>query len=359
MKIFSKVLIILILIGAVLTGVFFFLRDKYYKSLEEPNSDVPYSVEVEILPGEDIKTIAKKLKDKGVIKNADIFYWYVKFEGIGSKVQAGKFNIPQNLNIKEVAAVIQTAAGDDVWVRFQEGLRADEIAELLELQFIKTEGSSFNKAEFMNIINFPDDKNLNADILKYKPEGNSLEGFIYPDTYSVSKSISTKELVELFLNNFEEKIGQETINKFENSPEGFYGSLTMASIVEREGRSGDERPMIANVLLKRIRTGLEDGTKLLQADATLLYLQKDWETPVTSDLKAQDDPYNTYINPGLPPTPISNPGLESINGVANPRENDYLYYLHGNDGEIRYAKTFEEHENNQRCYINDNKSYCP
>ena len=359
MRVFKFLAVTVILLIVILIGVGLYIRSYYYNAIDEQNSDSPEVVSVEITAGEDIKSIATKLKDKGLIKNSDLFYWYVRIEKIGSKIQAGNFNIPTNLSMKEVAEVIQKAAGDDVWIRFQEGLRGDEIAEILEIQFLQIENTQFSKIEFLDIVYNPDNYDLNSSLLRYKPAGNSLEGFIYPDTYSVRVDISTKEVVELFLQTFEEKITQQNTDKLEETEEGFYNSIVLASIVEREGRNDEERKRIADILLSRLREGLEDGTKLLQADATLLYLQKDWETPVTQELKAMNDPYNTYINPGLPPTPISNPGLESIMAVVNPVENEYLYYLHGNDGEIRYARSFTEHENNVRCYINENESFCP
>lgn len=349
-----------LIVAIVLIAVAAFMIIGYYnRQLESSNGSSTEIVTFTIEQGSDIKTIATKLETEGIIQNADIFYWYVKFESLGPSIQAGDFRIPLNLTIPEVVATLQQAGGDDMWVSFQEGIRLDEIAGELQAQFLLEEGSMFNKEEFLAIAENPDDYALDDNsLIRFKPNGVSLEGFLYPDTYNIRKDIPTIDLIQLFIDTFEEKLGEDVIAKLDISEEGFYGSLILASIVEREGKNEEERGMIAYILLTRLHEGVEDGTKLLQTDATLLYLQKDWVTPVTQALKEEDNLYNTYLYPGLPPTPISNPGIETMTAVAQPTENSYLYYLHGNDGSIHYGETFAEHENNQFCYIIENTDFC-
>lgn len=360
MKRFYKGCLIVVIVSTILSVVgFLFLRSYYYKEIEIQNSDSTEVVELTILQGEGARDISKKLYDNDLIRNADIFYIYIRLNNIGPDIQAGNFEIPKNLTIIEVAQTIQKAAGNDIWITIREGLRIDEVANELEKAFLKVEDSNFDKEEFLDMVTEPDKYNLEIDFVnQYKKADESLEGFLYPAKYNVEKSITAKELVQLFVNTLEEKLGEENLDKINDSNFSVYETLTLASIIEREAKTSDERYMISDILQKRMFDGLEDGTKLLQTDATLLYEVKDWEEPITIQMKESDSPYNTYKFQGLPPTPICNPRLESILAVIQPKGNDYLYYLHDNNGEIHYAKTFEEHENNVRCFINGNTEYC-
>ena len=125
-----------------------------------------------------------------------------------------------------------------------------------------------------------------------------------------------------------------------------YEDIILASIIEREGYNGNDRPIIAGILLKRFEEGW-----LLQTDASLLYPFKDWKQPITQEIKESDSPYNTYKNMGLPPTPICNPGLQSIEAVWNPTETNYYYYIHDTDGNPHYSETLDQHNENVNKYL--------
>jgi len=120
-------------------------------------------------------------------------------------------------------------------------------------------------------------------------------------------------------------------------------------MIERETFTDDEKSQIADIIYKRLEQGV-NGVKLLQIDATLLYIAKDWKADAFS-LKGSDDLYNTYKYPGLPPTPIANPGIVSIQGAIYPERNDYLYYIHDDNGVVHFAKTLSEHNENVRKYL--------
>jgi UPF0755 protein len=348
-------LIAIILIISILIG---FIAYKWYiKQINIQTSSSSDLAEVEIEEGEGVKSVAIKLQTAGIIKSSDVFFLYVKLNGIAPKIQAGKFKIPQNLSIIEVSNFIQKASGNDIWITIPEGLRFDEIASILDKYFLKEDNTKYNNEEFLDICLNPSSYELNLEILENKPQERSLEGFIYPDTYNVKKDITSKELVILFIQTLEDKFKKENVDieSYDNlSP---YEVLILASIIEREARTSEERYMISDILQKRLRGELQ-GVKLLQADATLLYEAKDWKAVVTKELKDKDTPYNTYKYTGLTPTPICNPGIDSIEASLDPTENEYFYYLHDDEGKIHYAKTNEEHVNNQRCFINKNKNYC-
>lgn len=353
-----KKLLVAVVIIISICGIGVFAAYSWYKNqIDTPNSDSASIVEVEIEAGESVKEIAQKLQAAGLIKSADVFYFYVKFEDKASSLQAGKFRLPQNLTIKQVADSLQNSSGNTMWITIREGLRYDEIANELDSFFLQEENTNFNREIFIDICENPQEYDLEVDILKFKPEGNSLEGFIFPDTYNVKKDIDTIELMNILLNTLESKLENNNANLEAHNELSPYEVLILASIIEREARNTEQRYMVSDILQSRLR-GDMDGVRLLQADATLLYELKDWKAVITRELKETDSPYNTYKNVGLPPTPICNTGLDSIKAVLDPKENDYFFYLHDNEGQIHYAKTLEEHTNNQRCYINNNPDYC-
>ncbi|MDD3647458.1 MAG: endolytic transglycosylase MltG [Candidatus Dojkabacteria bacterium] len=345
---------LLIVIGGIAVYIIY---NWYQKQVDIPASESSNIVEIEIESGESVKEIAVKLQAAGLINNSDVFYWYVKFEKIAPNLQAGKFKIPQNLTIAEVAAFLQKASGNDVWVTIPEGKRIDEVAQILDEKFLKEENSKFDKDEFQKIVENPDAYEFGSEIVRFKPAGKSLEGFLFPDTYNVKKDITSKELVDLFISTFEAKLKAENIEIDSHQTLSAYEVLVLSSIIEREAKSSEERYMISDILQRRLE-GKMDGVKLLQTDATLLYELQDWEAVITDQLKKNDTEYNTYTRVGLPPTPICNPGIDSIKSVMSPAANEYFYYLHDDEGGIHYAKTLSEHTNNQRCYINKNPDYC-
>ncbi len=353
-----KKILIVILILLIFSGLaYLFAKSWYEKQINLEASDSSELIEVEIESGESAKDIAVKLQTAGVIKSSDLFFLYVKLNKIAPDIQAGRFQIPQNLTIVEVATFIQKAAGNDIWITIPEGLRIDEIATILDEAFLKEENTVFDKSTFIDICENPDNYDLTSDILQFKKENASLEGFLYPDTYNVRKNITSAEIIELLLDTLDQKLKSNDIDLTSDNDLTPYEVITLASIIEREAFTSEERYMISDILQKRLRGEL-DGVKLLQADATLLYEEKNWETVVTKELKEKDSLYNTYKYTRLPPTPICNPGTDSINAVISPTQNEYFFYLHDDEGKIHYAVTNEEHINNQRCYINKNQNYC-
>lgn len=352
----KKLLIILVFIIAILGLGFVYLSGWYNDETTRPNSADTSLVNFQVNSGETPDIVSKKLQDNNLIGSSELFLLYVKQNSLSGKIKAGSFQIAKNLNYGQILDVLSNPKSKNVKVFFPEGLRADEIASAISDEFSGYDNVVFDKKLFMDIVNNPSNYSLNSQIVtKYLPKGKSLEGIIFPDTYSVDPKISTQALIEKLLKNFEDRF-LDLYNK-SNKKYSLYGTVTLASIIEREGRGVTERANISDVLQKRL-DGKGDGTKLLGADATLLYQEKNWKFVITNDTKAKNNPYNSYLKPGLPPTPISNPGLESLKSVINPIKNDYFYYLHGNDGVIHYAKTFVDHNKNIRCYINGNTSYC-
>ncbi|MBN1915794.1 endolytic transglycosylase MltG [Candidatus Dojkabacteria bacterium] len=354
MKKFVNALLIILFILIILAGVgFFFTRQWYIKTVNTPASSSEEVVRFEIKLGQDINTTARELKNEGLINNVDAFYWYLRLNNLIPEIKAGTFVLKRNMTIVEIANALQNATADDtVWITIPEGLRMDEVGTILE-EKLQGNQSKFVRSDFDDMVKNPDNYTFSSSIrdflTAYKPEKKSLEGFLYPDTYNFAKNITTQQAIERLITTLISKFKDEDYAAIEKSNLNFYETLILASIIEREAFTKDEKHEIADVLLKRLKGEL-DGVKLLQVDAALLYEKKDWKANAFL-LKEKDSLYNTYKYPGLTPTPISNPGIDSINAVIYPGKNEYFYYLHGNDGQIHYAKTLSEHNENKKQYI--------
>ncbi len=331
-KIVSIVIIItaIILLPALLFLVF---KTSYEKALLEPNSDISDSIAFEIIQGESVESIIPSLIGQELLREEfrHYFFIYLKTNNLIPTIQAGNFNIPKNLNMKELAETLQNAGVPSTWITITEGLRADEIAAKMSETFLNVDEEVFmNLVESQEFINSFE---LHGEI-------NSLEGFLFPDKYFLAKDIETRDAVSVLVNTFKEK-----------TPSNYnYEDIILASLIEREGINPEDRRTIASILQKRL-----EEQWLLQVDATLLYYQKDWKHIITVQDIEESHPYNTYRNHGLPPTPICNPSLDSILSVFESEETPYYYYIHYTDenGKITpgYSTTLAEHNTKVQKYL--------
>ncbi len=331
-----KSIIKIFLLALVTVGLVIFLAKKSYDSvINQPNGDSTEKVTLQILSGESTDSIIQKLVSSGILKEkwTNYFRIYLKLNDLAQKIQAGTYEIPKNLNIKEIAQTIQQSKGLDIWVTIPEGLRKDEIAQILSTELLKGSNTTFNKEQFLLLTT--DTTFISS--LSFPYTLTDLEGYLFPDKYAFAVDESTEDVLIKLINNFKSKVGIADT----------YEDIIVASMVEREGRSSEDRPMIADIILKRYKEGW-----LLQICATILYAKKDWTHVITKSDKEEDNPYNTYKNPGLPITPICNPGLEAINAVRNPQSNPYYFYIHDPEGNIHYGKTLSEHNSNIEKYLN-------
>lgn len=326
-KIFLLALITVI-IGIVL------IKIHYTTTIEKSNSDNSEKVTVNIESGETLESIVNDLVDAGVLKEnwKTYFEVYVRLNKLVPKIQAGVYDIPKNLNIKELASIILSSKDQSVWITIPEGLRKDEIVTIFENEFAKVNNTNFSSNEFLRLTT----DSTFISTLGFPYQLTDLEGYLFPDKYSFTTTATTEDIIGTMLTNFKRKVGTEDT----------YQDIIIASMVEREGYNSDDRPMIADIINRRYAEGW-----LLQIDATLLYYKKDWKAVITQADKESDNPYNTYKKQGFPPTPISNPGLSSINSVRNPKANTYYYYIHDVNGNVHFARTLEEHNRNVQTYL--------
>lgn len=266
--------------------------------------------------GESTDTIIDKLYKNGLIKNKTIFKLIIKKENLEGKIQAGDFQLSPSQNAQEIARKL-THGTSDVWLVIPEGLRREEI-----YQIIKNAG-------------------LEIDYDAWLEQTENQEGYLFPDTYKIPKDIQVKTLIDLMTANFDQKTS--VLGKLNQK------QIIQASLVEREVKTDQDRPMVAGIIAKRL---INDWP--LEIDATVQYAigsQKSWWPEVTADDLLINSQYNTRKFPGLPPSPICNPGLASLKAIVNPQESDYWFYLSDKKGNIHYGKTLEEHEQNIAKYL--------
>lgn len=298
-----------------------------------------------ILPGETADLIAANLQARGMLTDPQLFVNYVHNYGLDNQLQAGEFQFNGQVTIPEIATTLTTAVARDITLRFLEGWRVEEMANYLAV----TTPAQIDADQFLSITY----RDLDFDLSPYNldlPDDVKLEGYLFPDSYRVPLDADTDYLVAAMLRNFSERVTPAMRQGFAAQGLSLHEAVTLASIVEREAVVAEERPLIARVFLNRIAIGMK-----LQADPTTQYalgyqITTDswWKSGLTLDDLQFQSPYNTYFAEGLPPGPIANPSLSSLQAVAQPETADFLFFVAdctpGQEGRHLFSVTFEEHQ---------------
>ena len=298
--------------------------------------------------GDTARTVGDELEASGVINSARQFRTLVTLMGIENDLPAGEYEFDQGTPVLTVIEQIRQGETTVRNVTIREGLRLEEIAEILEEEEIVS-AQAFLKAADRKLYDF--------DFLRRIPPRQGLEGYLFPATYTFRKDVKPEAVVEAMLQAFEDNVSEELTAAARRQGLNMHEMITGASIVEREAVVAKERPTIASVYLNRIKEGMR-----LQADPTTQYAVAHndpesaqefgwWKTELTVEDIALDDPYNTYAVDGLPPGPIAAPGLASIEAVARPARTNFLFFVAcGGEGEHVFSATLAEHEANvARC----------
>lgn len=279
-----------------------------------------------VAEGQGVNAIGKNLEEAGLIRNRFVFIFDVRRLGLAAKIQAGDFRVSKNETPAQIAKDLTTGTLDR-WVQIIEGLRSDEIAEILKGKIPTYENS-------------------------WALELRKHEGYLFPDTYLVPKDADIELVLKILADNFDKKTTSLQTQVGKNGLT-FDQSIILASIIEREALFDEDRPVVAGILLNRLNAGIA-----LQIDATIQYAlgyqpeEKDWwKKSITKDDLQVRSAYNTYQRPGLPPKPICNPGLSAIKAALNPTDTNYLYYVSDKKGHLHYAQTLDEHNANIAKYL--------
>lgn len=306
----------------------------------------------EIKAGESGALVAQHLAERGFIRSALVYRLYLKLCTPSPKFQAGVYQIEWGRNFNELTSELSAIKIQEVTLTIPEGWDLYDIADFLQKNNLVSHQDFFLATgapaeDYRQKSGRSPEVNWLADfsVLQTKPAFISLEGYLFPDTYRMMKDFTADGLARKMLQNFSRKMASlETDIKA--SGHSVFEIVTLASIVENEVRTPKNRAMVADIFWRRLKMGMA-----LQSDATVNYItRKGMASPTFDDTKI-DSPYNTYKYKGLPLGPIGNPGLAAINAVLRPEPNDYLYFLTTPEGDIYYAKTYEEHLANKRKYL--------
>ncbi|MBP9732648.1 MAG: endolytic transglycosylase MltG [Candidatus Magasanikbacteria bacterium] len=343
--IFKLVKRLFLLIVLILGIVVFVLYRKIYVTKFNFTSEVSFAIE----QGESVASIAKRLEEMNIVSSASILQKYVAWKKFDRSITHGTIIFDKALTIVGVAELLsEEKPGAESVVTIIPGSNLRDIAESFEKQGIAT------SAEVYALLGTPvklQKPELNIDVNRFlfhgKPENVSLEGYLAPETFNVFAQATLLEVVNKFINEREDQI-EKFRSDIEKSGQSVFEILTLASVLDREVRSLEDRKIVADIFWRRLRAGWA-----LQADSTVHYIVGTSNSVFTTAKdRDTDSPWNTYKYPGLPAGPISAPSVSSIEAVLNPTPNDYWYFLTTLDtGEAKYGRTLDEHNLNVAKYL--------
>jgi len=307
-----------------------------------PSATAPAPVGVSVEPGEGVIQIGEALEDAGVIDSAIQFRVVVALLGYEEMLQAGDYELEPNMPVLQAVYRMRRGILSPNFVTVVEGWRLEQIADALD------ELGIISREEFLEAAVAA---NFDFDFLKRLGPLTPLEGYLLPATYFYRRSDTADDLIQQMLEAMDKGFTKELRSEALDAGLTMHGVLTLASIIEREAKVPEERPIMAQVFLKRLRLGIP-----LEADPTVQYAVAEdpasveefgyWKTELTKVDLGVDSPYNTYLYGGLPPGPISAPRIDSILAVIHPADTNYLYFVARPDGSHAFAETFEEHQRN-------------
>lgn len=294
-----------------------------------------------INPGDTPRIIAANLAAAELISDAELFVDWVRVNGIDRQLQAGTYFLNRTQNIRQVASAFTDPASTQFQFRILEGWRLEEIAAVIDA----SPYFGFTGADFLNVAGRGVEPDPDFAAAVGLPAGASLEGFLYPDTYRLPADVTPTGLRDILTGQFLEAVGPELREQAASQGISLYDAVTLASIVQREAVRPDEHPRIASVYRNRLDIGMK-----LDADPTVQYgigySNGDWWPQITqADYVNTVSPYNTYLNTGLPPGPIANPGLSAVRAAINPEDTPYIFFRAACDGSGYhvFAVSYDEH----------------
>ncbi len=326
----------LFIIGVIVIAFFVIIAFIYTSFFSATQSKAELEQFTITVGNDDSREVGEQLKNQGFIKNEKAFYIaLLGLKGINSVcvdcISSGAYKISKSMNVWQIAKVFKKGPYMK-WVIIPEGLRKEQIAEIL------AQTLGWNEQEKSDWV-------TKYTAMKY----DYLEGVYFPETYLIPVNETGLEIAQRFINKFNEKFAPYS-NKFVQENIKWTTALKIASIIQREAAGKDDMPLIAGIIWNRLLNDMK-----LEIDATLQYARGDtgngWWSPISIADKQIDSGYNTYLYKGLPPHPIANPGIDAIEAVLNPTETKCFYYLHDNDRNIHCAETYEEHLENIEKYL--------
>jgi len=299
----------------------------FYIALFVPPANEKVWKEVQVTDGMSFKAIAATLRKEGIIRYRGYFELIGRIEGISRKVRVGYYGLSTNMSLWEVLDALRKGKIIEYEVVIPEGYNVYQIAWTLSGTPLVSDPQEFIKLvknkEFVHSLGI---------------EADSLEGYLFPDTYFLPKGIKMEDIPRKMVQRYKAAFVDSYRNRAKELGFSEHQIITLASIVEKEAKVPSERKLIAAVYHNRLKLGMK-----LQADPTAVYGTKAWITKVTAQDLKRKSPYNTYLHKGLPPGPIANPGEGSILATLYPDNADYLFFVAQGDGSHFFSKDFDTH----------------
>lgn len=330
---FTLPLLLLVLLGAGLVWG----RGEAVAMLAPVNPAVTEQVTFNVPVGATSAQVAASLGSAGLVRNPTVFRWYLRFRGLDGRLQAGEYQLSPSLSAGEVADRLRSGRVTQVTFTIPEGYTVKQIADLLASKGIVDRDKFLAAAR---------DPSLVRDFLPQgAPLAEPLEGYLFPDTYSIPKGYTEKQIVAMMVAQFRKVMTPEWQQRARSQGLTVHQAVTLASLVEKEAQVPQDRPLIASVFDNRLKIGMK-----LDSCATVNYALGKSQLILTYQDLEVNSPYNTYKNAGLPPGPIGNPGKASLEAALYPADSRFLYFVAKGDGSHAFASTLSEHLANARRY---------
>lgn len=318
---------------ALLLVATFTVRVIYDRSLQ-PVSASQHSVLITVESGASVREIGQNLEKAGLVRTSWAFEWYIRNSNVRDKLQAGTYYFRPNQGVKEIVeAMTQGKIATNLFTILP-GQRLDQVRAAL----VNNGGFSASDVdEALKPENFADHPALTD-----KPSAANLEGYLYPESFQKTGNTKPATVLKQSLDEMQKHLTPDIREAFVKQGLTVHQGVTLASIVEQEVSNKDDRKIVAQVFLTRLKQGMP-----LQSDVTVIYGALKAGQPPKLDY---DSDYNTFLHPGLPPGPISNVSESSLQAVAFPSDTDYIFFVAGDDGKTYFAHTQAEHEKNVELY---------
>jgi len=282
-----------------------------------------------IKKGTSLRKVAELLDQEGIVKHRFLFVWLTQLTGKKSEIRAGEYELHTRMLPLEVLEALVKAQAKRHLVTIPEGYTLTQIAQLLEELNLAGKKEFLQKTSslpFIHALGFS------------QSAGSTLEGYLFPDTYHLLREMDPEEVIQIMVQKFKKVFGPELTNRASELGISEREAVILASMIEKETPLPEEKPLISAVFHNRLRMKIP-----LQSDPTVIYGVKKFDGNLTRLHLLTPGPYNTYLMTGLPPTPICNPGRDSLLAALSPAPVPYLYFVSKNDGSHYFSTNFEEH----------------
>jgi UPF0755 protein len=321
---------IVVSVGVIVGAASMWFRDAVYVDRARPE----HQTDVVIARGATFSQVVSALQEKGVLQHALAFRLLARLRHVDSDVKAGEYRFPARQTSDEILKRLVRGEQFAVWVTIPEGYTAREIARALAGRALG-DASAYEHA-FLH----------DGGTVVAGGRTPNLEGYLFPSTYLIPTGDSPGQVTKILVDQFHKELPRDAAARAKTLGRTVPEVVVIASLIEREGKADEDRPLIASVIYNRLRRGMP-----LEVDASIEYTFAEHHDVITKRDLEIDSPYNTYRHTGLPPTPIANPGKASLDAAFRPATTDYLYYVAKPDGHSAFATTLQEHNANVARYL--------